>query len=332
MILQERINLLEKLKNYLEENNEELNQVKQKVYNQNAWFIPEFIDNSILNIANEFLSNRNLNFWLQQYGIDNNSNPKTIGIVMAGNIPLVGFHDFLCAFICGHKIAIKPSSKDEILIKHFVKKMAEWNNEIGSIISFEELLKGCDAYIATGSNNSSRYFEFYFGKYPSIIRKNRTSVALLTGNETKEELMLLANDIQLYFGLGCRNVTKLFVPKDYDFIPLLDALKQYDYYLEYHKYKHNYDYHLALLIMGNKLYMNNGCVILTEYDSHFSPISQVHYNYYDNIDETLLQLKTSNEIQCIIGYQSLPFGNAQKPSLMDYADGVDTMQFLKELH
>lgn len=332
MILQERINLLEKLKNYFNENKDEFIQIKEKAYRENAWFIPEFINNSIQNISTEFLNNQKLNNWIQHYNIDQNINAKTVGIVMAGNIPLVGFHDFLCAFICGHKIVIKPSSKDEVLIKHIVHKLTQWNNEIEQIIYFEDLLKGCDAYIATGSNNSSRYFEFYFGKYPSIIRKNRTSVAVITGNETKDEITLLAKDIQLYFGLGCRNVTKLFVPKNYDFVPLLDALKQYEYYLDYHKYKHNYDYHLALLIMGNKLYMNNGSIILTENDSNFSPISQVHYNYYDNLEKTLLQLKASTEIQCIIGEQNVPFGNAQKPSLMDYADGIDTVQFLKNLN
>ncbi|HNJ58849.1 MAG TPA: acyl-CoA reductase [Chitinophagaceae bacterium] len=335
MILQERINLLKKLNNYFLENNIELQNVKQKAFQENAWFIPEFVEESIKNISNEFLEENKLNNLIQQYKIPaENIQPKRIGIVMAGNIALVGFHDFLCAFITGHSVVIKPSSKDSVLIKHIVQKLAEWNSEINSIISFAEILKGCEAFIATGSNNSSRYFEYYFEKYPSIIRKNRTSVAILTGKESKTELDLLAKDIQLYFGLGCRNVTKLFVPEKYDFIPLLDALKKYDYYLEYHKYKHNYDYHLALLIMGNKLYMNNGSIVFTENESNYSPISQVHYSYYkkNEIDYLLENIQPNQEIQCIIGYQGVPFGCSQQPCITDFADGVDTIQFLINLN
>lgn len=332
MILQERFELLEKLGKYILSDNENWQMTKEKASRENPWFIKDFIEISSKNIAEQFLQKPLLEAWALQYDIrQENFAPKNVGIVMAGNIPLVGFHDFLCVFVSGHHMTIKASSKDEVLIKHLVQQLFEWNESTKSIISFADNLKGCDAYIATGSNNSSRYFEYYFSKWPNIIRKNRTSVAVLNGTETKEELSLLADDIQLYFGLGCRNVTKLHVPKNYDFIPLLQALKKYEYYADLHKYKHNFDYHLALLIMGNKLYMSNESIVLAENESLFSPISQVHYAYYEDAEQLISQLKNNKDVQCIVGHAGIAFGNAQQPSLTDYADGVDTMQFLKHL-
>lgn len=332
MILQERIELLEKLGQYLITNNDEWQSIKERAQRENPWFTPEFIDVAAKNIAEQFLNKTKLQSWMAEYDFRQElENPKKIGVVMAGNIPLVGFHDFLCVFITGHQILIKTSSKDDILIKHLVQKLINWKNELITKIEFAETLKNCDAYIATGSNNSGRLFEYYFGKYPNIIRKNRTSVAVLKGDETSEELSKLAQDIQLYYGLGCRNITKLFVPKDYNFVPLLDVLKEYDYYLENHKYKHNYDYHLALLIMGNKYYMNNGSIVFTENESLFSPISQVHYEFYDDSNTVLQQLKNTEQVQCIEGKYGIDFGQAQQPQLMDYADGVDTIQFLLKL-
>jgi hypothetical protein len=332
MILQERIELLEQLGKYILSNDENWQSIKERASRENAWFTPDFVEISSQNIAQQFLNKCSLEDWINKYDFNQqNYAPKNVGVVMAGNIPLVGFHDFLCVFISGHNITIKPSSKDEILIKHLVEQMYQWNSATKSIIHFAEQLKACDAYIATGSNNSSRYFDYYFGKYPNIIRRNRTSIAILGGTETNEELELLADDIQLYFGLGCRNVTKLFVPEGYDFIPLLEALKKYDHYFEFHKYKHNYDYHLALLMMSNKFYMTNGSIILSENEALFSPISQVNYSYYDNHQQLLESLNTNNDVQCIVGKHGLPFGKAQQPTLTDYADGVDTMEFLKKL-
>ena len=258
MDLLQRIQLMEQLGVYMQQNNPEWVSAKLRASQVNPWFLPEFIETAVQNIYSQFLNANKLSNWVKKYYPNNTaSSPKNIGIVMAGNIPLVGFHDFLCVFISGHKATIKASSKDEILIKHLVEKLIQWAPELKESISFAEQLKNCDAYIATGSNNSSRYFDYYFGKYPNIIRRNRTSVAVLTGNENKDALSRLATDIQLYFGLGCRNVTKLYVPENYDFIPLLQALKKYDYYMDFHKYKHNYDYQLAVLIMSNQLYMTN---------------------------------------------------------------------------
>ncbi len=206
--------------------------------------------------------------------------------------------------------------------------MIEWNPAVSSRIQFSERLKDCDAYITTGSDNSARYFEYYFGRYPSIIRKNRTSVAVLTGTETEADLIALADDAMQYFGLGCRNITQLYVPKNYDFVPLLKALKKYSWMFEHHKYRSNYDYQLAIYIMNNKFYMTNDCVVLIEAESPFSPIGTLHYQFYDDVNTATASLKNNDKIQAIIGAGGLPFGAAQSPGLMDYADGVDVMAFL----
>lgn len=332
MQLQQRIDLLVRLGEYMQNDNNEFRLVKEKAQRENPWFVTEFIDLSVKNIAVEFLQREKLVSWIKKYDLPlENNQPKTVGIVMAGNIPLVGFHDLLCVFITGNVALIKPSSKDLVLINHLVQKMIQWEPLVAECISFAEILKGCDAYIATGSNNSGRYFEYYFGKFPSIIRRNRTSVAILDGNESVETLEKLADDIQLYFGLGCRNVTKLFLPKDYDFTNLLNAVKKYDRFMDFHKYKHNYDYQLALLIMNNKFYMTDGSLILAENDSVFSPVSQVNYSFYENKNEVREALDKNEDIQCIVSSTYTDFGKAQSPSLTEYADGVDTMKFLSTL-
>ena len=332
MILQERITLMARLGEYMLGKDEIWAATQERAFRENQWFIPDFIQTSINQIAKKMLQPDLLEAWLAAYGLAAaQPSPKTVGIVMAGNIPLVGFFDLLCVFISGHRAMVKTSSKDEILIKHLVNQLCSWDPAISSLISFSERLNGCDAYIATGSNNSGRYFDYYFAKYPHIIRRNRTSVALIDGTETPAELNSLSDDIQLYFGLGCRNVTQLFVPKDYDFIPLLETLRRYDYFQDYHKYKHNFDYHLALLIMGNKYYMSNESIILTENISPFSPVSQVHYQYYEDKASVAEKLINTTDLQCIVGHGYTPFGQAQSPGLTDYADGVDTLQFLKGL-
>lgn len=332
MILQERIELLCHLGEYINSDEPEWLNTKERAYNQNQWFVPEFIETSTQNISQHFLQKQSLEFWAAKYAVaEALIGPKNIGIIMAGNIPLVGFHDLLCVFVSGNNAVIKTSSKDEVLIKHLVKKMYEWEVRVQNWISFADRLNGLDAYIATGSNNSSRYFDYYFGKYPHIIRKNRTSIAILDGTETNAELSLLADDVLQYFGLGCRNVTQVYIPQNYDFKPLLESLKKYPDFIDYHKYKHNFDYHLALLIMGGKYYMNNDTVILTENSSPFSPVSQLHYSFYIDRIELINQLKKDESIQCMVGSGLTPFGAAQQPQLTDYADGVDTMAFLQTL-
>jgi hypothetical protein len=332
MNLQQRLVLLNRLGEYILQNNEPWQEAKQKAHLQNAWFTPEFIDLASNNIAEAFLQKDKLTAWVQQYAVPaENKALRNIGIVMAGNIPLVGFHDFLCAFISGHRQTIKPSSKDETLIKHLVQQLYTWDDTTRQLITFADMLKNCDVYIATGSNNSARYFEYYFSKYPHIIRRNRTSVAILTGNETLQDLEKLADDVYQYFGLGCRNVTKLFVPQGYDFLPLLNTFKKYNYLSDHHKYRNNYDYILAVLMLNRTYYMTNESVILHENKALFSPISQLNYEYYNNEQELAASLQKNQDVQCIVGKQYIPFGQAQLPSLTDYADGVDTLQFLLKL-
>jgi hypothetical protein len=330
MKLQNRIELLGRLKEYLLENTAEWQEVKIQAYQKNGWFTPVFIDLSVNNIIEHFLHPDKLLAWTKHYAIDDNIIPKNVGIVMAGNIPLVGFHDFLSVFISGHTQTIKLSGKDEVLLKHLVQKMLTWEPVLQNSVSFAPILKHCNAYIATGSNNSAMYFDYYFGKYPSIIRRNRTAAAILTGNETTGELEKLADDIHLFFGLGCRNVTKIFVPEGYDFVPLLKSFHQYLYFADHHKYRNNYDYNLSIQIMNNRFYMTNEATLLVENDLLFSPISQLNYSFYADYKNTVDTLKQNNDLQCIIGVD-IPFGKAQHPRLSDYADGIDTMQFLLTL-
>lgn len=332
MNLQQRIDLLSRLGEYIQSDNNEWQQAKEKASRENGWFIPEFIELAVSNIATAFLQREALTKWTGQYDLPMTTpDPKKVGIVMAGNIPLVGFHDMLSVFMSGHIAHIKTSSKDEVLIKHLVGVMAGWNEEIDNLIIFSAMLKGCDAYIATGSNNSAGYFEYYFAKYPHIIRRNRTSVAVLTGNETDKDLDKLADDVYLYFGLGCRNVTKLYVPEGYDFIPLLNMFRKYNYLADHHKYKNNYDYNLAILLLNKKYYMSNESLLLSEDHSLFSPISQLNYEYYTDRDTLLVSLKQNENLQCVAGKDFTPFGTTQKPSLSDYADGIDTLKFLTTL-
>ena len=330
MKLQNRIEILRKLRDYLINNSEEWQQVKHTASIHNGWFTPSFIDLSINNIIERYLDENDLHAWIKDYSIIDPSSPKNIGIVMAGNIPMVGFHDFLSVFISGHYQTIKLSEKDNQLLKHLVLKMYEWDSKMKEYAQFANLLKGCDAYIATGSNNSARYFEQYFAKYPSIIRKNRTSIAILDGTETNEYLEKLSDDIHLFFGLGCRNVTKIYVPEEYNFLPLLQSFHQYKYFADHHKYKNNYDYNLSIQLMNNRYYMTNESTLLVENDSLFSPISQLNYSFYNNKESLIENLKIQEDVQCIVGLD-IPFGIAQKPGLKDYADGIDTLDFLSKL-
>ncbi|MCH5598822.1 aldehyde dehydrogenase family protein [Niabella ginsengisoli] len=333
MNLSKRIDLMAKLGQYMQQNSEDWQEVKEKAYSKNGWFLPEFIELSINNIVNHFLQKSELEKWIALYPKikEQPSNPKLIGIVMAGNIPLVGFHDFLCVFISGHRSLIKPSSKDEVLIKHLVEKLIEWEASLKNFIGIADMLKNCDAYIATGSNSTAGYFDYYFGKFPNIIRRNRTSVAVLTGHETDTELDLLADDVYQYFGMGCRNITKLYVPKGYDFLPLINIFKRYEYLADHHKYKNNYDYNLALHILNNKVYMSNAALLLIDDKNIFSPVSQLHYEEYDDINQIKNDLQTNESIQCIVGKEFISFGAAQHPGLTDYADGIDTMKWLESL-
>ncbi len=325
-----KVAALVRLGEYLSGNDSDLQIVKDRAFQANGWFTPEFIDLSLQNICRYYLDESRLNEWLAAYTAPVSS-PRQVGIVAAGNIPLVGFHDWLCGFLSGHQVRLKLSSKDTILMQHVIDKVKEWYPEYAEQTQVQDMLKNCDAYIATGSNNSARYFEYYFAKYPHIIRRNRTSVAVLDGSETATELEALADDVMLYFGLGCRNVTSIFVPENYDFEALLKALRKYSYLADHHKYKNNYDYNLALVLLSNTAYLTNDNIILQESSAVFSPISVLHYSYYTDAATLREELKGNNDLQCIVGHGFTPFGMAQQPSLSDYADGVDTMQFLTGL-
>jgi hypothetical protein len=332
MNLEQRIDLLTELGDYCLSGAPAWQAAKHKAYTENGWFIPEFIELAVRQIATSFLQKDKLTAWAKKYNLPPKpASPKTIGLIMAGNIPLVGFHDLLSIFISGHRQLIKTSSRDETLIRHLVEWMVGKNPEVAGCIAFAERLNGCDAYIATGSNNSSRYFDYYFGKYPHIIRRNRTSAALLTGSESPEQLTALADDVNQYFGLGCRNVTQIYVPENYDFLPLLNAFNKYQDLTDLPKYKHNYDYQLTLLLLNKKHYMTNGSTLLTENESPFSPISVLHYQYYRPGEIPPIGTGENSGIQCLVGQNGIPFGKAQQPALEDYADGVDTLQFLRDL-
>ncbi len=321
-----RIELLNSLGFWMELNDTPWLAAQDRAVGANPWFTKEHIALACTNISREFLNEAKLRAWVSQYTLP--AAPKSVGIVMAGNIPLVGFHDFVCGFVSGHYLRLKLSSKDDILLNFLLRKMGEWEPEVLEQVSIEERLNNCDAYIATGSNNTARYFEQYFGKYPNIIRKNRTSVAVLDGTETDEELALLADDVYLYYGLGCRNVTQVCVPRGYNFEQLLRVFTRHNGYADLNKYKNNYDYHLAIYLLNRVPYMSNESILMVENDLPFSAVSVLHYRYYDDKAQLVAQLKASEDIQAIIGRGFIPFGDSQKPALSDYADNVDTMAFL----
>jgi len=328
--LEKRIEVLSWLGQYMLSDDDTWQLTKELAINNNGWFTPGNIELATSNIATQYLDADKLNTWVASYPMQN-VRPGHVGMVMAGNIPLVGFHDLLCGFIAGHRLSVKLSSKDTMLMKHLIEKMAEKEPSIAEQITIAEVLKGCDTYIATGSNNTARYFEQYFAKYPHIIRRNRTSVAVLDGSETEEELSQLTDDIFSYFGLGCRNVTQVCIPQGYDITKLIDACNKYADLIYHHKYKNNFDYYLAIYLLNKVPYLSNNSMLVVQNDVPFSAVSVLHYRYYDDKADIIAELQNSGDIQCIVGKGLLPFGQAQNPGLADYADGVDTMQFLTGL-
>ena len=298
----------------------------------NGWYTAENVYFSIQSWA-DALTEENLNQWISNYTIPIQE-PKKVALILAGNIPLVGFHDFLSVLITGNTVLVKTSSNDQHLLPFLAKYIISVQPELAENITFVEgKLENFDAVIATGSNNTARYFEYYFKDKPSIIRKSRNSVAVLTGNETKEELTALGEDIFRYFGLGCRNVSKLFVPKGYSFVPFFEAIFVYQDVIHYEKYANNYDYNKAVFLMSNFKLLDNGFLTLKEDRSHASPISSVFYEFYDDINELKTRLKSENELlQCIVANEtienSVAFGQTQNPRLWNYADNIDTISFL----
>ncbi|OOQ61071.1 acyl-CoA reductase [Mucilaginibacter pedocola] len=303
----------------------------------NAWFTPESVLSAV-KATGEMLNSTDLSQWLAKYNITE-AKGKRIGLVLAGNIPLVGFHDVLCVLVSGNHALIKASSQDARLIKYVLNLLVEVDSSYADKSSFVERLVDFDAIIATGSNNTSRYFEYYFGKVPNIIRKNRNSIALLTGNESTEELHALGNDIFDYFGLGCRNVSKLLVPAGYNFNSFFEAIEDFHPIINHHKYNNNYDYNKSIYLVNGDQHLDNGFLMLKQDERLTSPLAVLFYDIYESLDsaqETLLQ--QSEQLQCIVTTaaiktqnQQVPFGQSQHPQLWDYADGVDTMEFLSTL-
>ena len=352
MQLQERINAFVKLGDFLRQFSSEVTQKADNVEHNdfffegfknqlklakehNGWFTEENIKFALKSWS-DALNLSNLNTWLEPYAI-NNISPKEVAIIMAGNIPLVGFHDFLSVLISGHSVLVKQSSNDKHLLPYLTKYLEHVEPQFKGKITFtEEKLKNFDAVIATGSNNTARYFEYYFKNKPSIIRNNRNSVAVLTGDETINDLKNLSEDVFRYYGLGCRNVSKLFVPKGYKFDAFFEAIYHWHPIVEKAKYANNYDYNKAVYLMSEFDMLENGFFMIKEDESYASPIATLFYEYYENFSELKETLEAKKEqIQCVVssGFikNEIAFGATQKPQLWDYADDVDSIKFLSSI-
>lgn len=315
-----------------------MQKVIDRAVHHNGWFTKENIIFSLQQWSRA-LTPGNLDTWLSSYNFTEIS-PKTVGVVMAGNIPLVGFHDFLSVLVSGHRVLVKQSSNDKLLLPvladYLIAIAPEWKEKIHFLKESSEgveKMKNFDAVIATGSNNTARYFEYYFAGKPSIIRKNRNSVAVLTGNETSEELGLLGEDIFRYYGLGCRNVSKLYVPDDYDFDQFFKAIYHWNPIINQAKYANNYDYNKAVYLMSMSKLLENGFLVLKEDESLGSPIATLFYETYSSLDDVKEELTSRDEqIQCVVSKgvvaDEVYFGKTQQPSLWDYADHIDTLDFL----
>jgi hypothetical protein len=316
-------------------NYEELQEIRAGARAGNSWFTDESINYTLKGLET-YLDKKRLELWIESYNLKTDADFK-VGVVMAGNIPFAGFHDFLCVLISGYKLKAKLSSQDLFLPRKIADILIEIEPEFENRIEFADLLKDIDAVIATGSDNSARYFNQYFANKPHIIRKNRNSCAVLDGSETKEDLELLGRDIFTYYGLGCRSISKLYVPVEYDLGVLLDGLQSFQGVADNHKYTNNYDYNKSIYLINSVPHLDNGFLLLKQDSALASPISVVYYERYKDPKELTFRLDSIKEnIQCVVSREgvfpgSIPFGKAQTPELWDYADGVDTMRFLQSL-
>jgi len=333
-----RIKAFSKLGKYLLDstNSIEITEVAQLARAKNGWFTPQNSLISLESIARNYLAEDKLKAFANHYPEPNN--PQKVGVVMAGNIPAVGFHDALCVLMSGHHLLAKLSKDDTILMRYLLTTLQKLEPELAQSISFVDRINEAAAYIATGSDNTARYFEYYFAKKPHIIRKNRTSVAVLSGHETEQELVGLADDILLYFGLGCRNVSKLYVPVGYDFTKFYECVEARRTEFEHHhKYFNNYEYNKAILLVNSTEHQDNGFLMITRNEALVSPLSVAYYESYTSVKELNEKLAAQvDKIQCLVGSsasipEAIPFGQAQSPGLTDFADGVDTMTFLSKL-
>lgn len=313
-----------------QEEYDELNVLIKKQKQLNGWFTEQSVRDSLKALGEQFAESK-MKAWLSEY--DFAAHPKRVGIIMAGNIPLVGFHDFACVLLSGHSAVCKLSSDDRTILPALTKHLIQFIPELKERIEFSFGKIGqIDAVIATGSDNSTLYFKQYFGKYPHIFRANRTSVGVLTGDETSEEIKSLGNDIFQYFGLGCRNVSHLLIPEGFDLNRVFEGIVEFGELINHNKYANNYDYNRAVFLLNQVPFLDNNVVLFRESTELFSPLAVVHYHYYSNSSEVEVYLKENEEkIQAIVGKGFTPFGMAQCPTLNDYADGIDTMKFLNSI-
>ncbi|MDW8297184.1 MAG: acyl-CoA reductase [Raineya sp.] len=312
-------------------------ELKLKAHLHNSWFSLENIEKALRGVE-VYLQEENLRQWLEKYQDRLPvKNPKKVAVVMAGNIPLVGFHDFLSVLISGHILLARMSNDDKILLPWFAQKLIEIEPAWRKKLFFVERINEADAIIATGSDTTAQHFEYYFRNKPHIIRKNRVSVAILNGNETREDLENLGEDIFTHFGLGCRNVAKLFVPTNYDFALFFKVMEKFAEVKNHHKYANNYEYNKAIYLLRPVEHLDNGFLLLSQTTELASPVACLYYDFYENIEDLQNKITQWQEkIQCIVSKEawwqgSYPFGKAQYPNLWDYADGIDTMDFLLNL-
>lgn len=344
MSLNQRIDNLVQLGKQIDPSNEKLQSAVTQARLYNAWFTEENTWKSLMAIKTSFLQKEILEKWASQYDIPEGENEalnprKKIGLVLAGNIPLVGWHDIMCCYVSGHIAMIKLSDKDRFLIPCLLDLLSEIDPNSSTYFMIVEQLKGFDAVIATGSNNTSKYFEYYFGKYPHIIRANRNAIAILTGEESEDEIKRLGADIFEYFGLGCRNVSSCLVPLDFEWNRYLEIWhEEYKLLAQHNKYKNNFDHNVSLFILNKQKYLINGCLLVKEDKSIASRIASLYYQTYEDLQSAVAYIKDNKEkIQCVVTdtafdeIDTVPFGKAQQPDIDDYADGVDTMQFLTQL-
>ncbi len=317
---------------------EKLQNIIDEYQYSNPWFDPFHVKYA-LNAISYMLDQTKLENWVNRYNIpEERYNKKTVAVVCAGNIPAVGFHDFLSVLVSGHRLLLKLSSDDRLLLPWFSEFLQTMQVGFKDVITISEnTISGFDAVIATGSDNSSRYFEYYFGKYPHIIRRNRNGIAILDGKETQEELLGLADDIMIYYGRGCRNVSFLLIPEDYDFTSLVGALQKYSTYVYHSRFFNNYEYNKAVMIVNGISFYDTGFMLITQNPSIQSPLAVLHYQPYKNFEEIqgFIQIN-KDKTQCIVSHidgimDKVCFGKTQQPTLGDYADGVDTMKFLEDL-
>jgi hypothetical protein len=336
MKITERINSLVQLGILLSDlETPDISSVLHKAEIENPWFTQQNIRQSIIAIRDQYLSESALNMLAGRYHLDDNIEVKRVGIILAGNIPLVGFHDVLCCFMAGHHALLKFSDKDKVLMKWVINLLTTCDPNTKTYFTEVEKLQNYDAAIATGSNTSATHFEYYFRHIPHLIRKNRNSVAVLSGNESADQIKELGFDIFTYFGLGCRNVSMIFIPKDYEIRHLFVGFDSFKDIKNHNKYKNNFDYNHALMLLNKEDFLQNEFLILKKSDQIISRIASAHYQYYSDIASlTQNLLMNKGDIQCVVsevpieGFRTVGFGSAQSPAIDDYADGADTMQFL----